>query len=243
MENILETQDLENLGNNNLSGNNLPKNNSAKKDLTYDRLFIIFMIGNILGVLLEGTFCFIAKGHWESHVVTIYGAFNLLYGCGVLLFYVGVKLLGDKSTIYKVIVLMLSATVLELICGLLLRNVLGMKAWDYSHKFLNYKGIICPKFSIAWGAVAYLFCKISVHIDEALRICHGRLCHIVCVAMGIFMVINISLTAMSLVRWSERHYGFEAKSSFEHMLDKETPDYWMKSRFIEWKFLDDNFDN
>lgn len=36
----------------------------------YDRLFIIFMIGNILGVLLEGTFCFITKGHWESHVVT-----------------------------------------------------------------------------------------------------------------------------------------------------------------------------
>lgn len=70
------------------------------------------MIGNILGVLLEGTFCFIAKGHWESHVVTIYDAFNLLYGCGVLLFYVGVKLLGDKSTIYKVIALMLSATVL-----------------------------------------------------------------------------------------------------------------------------------
>lgn len=35
------------------------------------------------------------------------------------------------------------------------------------------------------GCHCIFILKISVHIDEALRICHGRLCHIVCVAMEI----------------------------------------------------------
>lgn len=39
--------------------------------ITYCNMFWLFMFGNVLGVLLEGTWCKLCFGHWETHVVTI----------------------------------------------------------------------------------------------------------------------------------------------------------------------------
>lgn len=41
-------------------------------------MFWLFMFGNVLGVLLEGTWCKLCFGHWETHVVTIWGPFCLI---------------------------------------------------------------------------------------------------------------------------------------------------------------------
>lgn len=99
-----------------------------ENEINYDRLLMLFMAGCILGVLLEGIFCIITKGHWESHVVSVIGAFNILYGTGAVLFYVGAVRLKSKPMLFKVAVMAVSATALELTGGLLLRYGLGMRA-------------------------------------------------------------------------------------------------------------------
>ena len=53
------------------------------------------------------------------------------------------------------------------------------------------------------------------------------------------MAVNFIMTAASIYRWSERHYGFEAKTKFEKYLDERAPDNWMQARFVEWEFLTD----
>jgi len=50
-------------------------------------------------------------------------------------------------------------TILELIGGLCFLKD-GVKLWDYSNRPFNYKGIICPTFSLIWtiiGALYYFF--------------------------------------------------------------------------------------
>ena len=49
--------------------------------------------------------------------------------------------------------------------------------------------------------------------------------------------MDMSLAGLAIIRWSDRHYGYEATTQFEQELDMEAPDEWMKSRFVEWKFL------
>lgn len=56
--------------------------------------------------------------------------------------------------IFTVIIVM---TVIELIAGLIFINGLHIKLWDYSRLKGNYKGIICPLFSILWGIVGLLY--------------------------------------------------------------------------------------
>lgn len=207
-------------------------------NITYDKLFWLFLFGNVLGVIIEGVFCLITKGHWENHVVSVFGAFNIVYGTGAVMFYVGAAVLKRRSIAVRVIILMLAATLLELICGLLLKNGLGMRAWNYENSFMNYKGVICLGFTLVWGLAALIFCCLYSHIDTILNVFKGRAAHIACIALSVFMVFNLAATGASIVRWSARHYGFASESRIGREIDNEMPDEWMQARFVEWEFVD-----
>ena len=209
----------------------------GENGLSYNKLFLLFMFGCVAGVLLEGLFCLATKGRWESHVVSIWGPFNILYGAGAVAFYVGADKLQDQHLAVRVIIMMLAATFLELICGLVLQHVLGMRAWNYKNKFMNFKGHICLGFSLGWGVAALAFCLLYPAINKLLRRAKGKTLGRVCSALTAFMVINVGLAGAAIVRWSNRHYGIEATNKIEKTLDNLTPDEWMEKKFMDWKFI------
>lgn len=212
--------------------------NNEDNPITYCKLFWLFLIGSVIGVMLEGLFCLISKGAWETHVVSVYLPLNPLYGTGAVLFYVGAVRLQKKNIWCRVLYMTLGATALELICGLLLRYGLGMKAWSYENSFMNYKGIICLGFSLAWGVAAFGFCKLYPYISKFLNRLKAKGWNYACLILSAVLVLDVSLAGLAITRWSGRHYGFEATTQFEQELDTEAPDEWMKSRFVEWKFID-----
>ena len=51
-------------------------------------------------------------------------------------------------------------TGIEYITGLIFIKGMNLKLWDYSDRFGNIQGIICPLFTLCWGVlgvVYYLF--------------------------------------------------------------------------------------
>lgn len=210
-----------------------------EKPITYDKMFWLFMSGSVAGVIVEGVFCLITKEHWESHVVSVFGAFNILYGFGAVLFYAGAVKLKDRPVAVRVITMALTATLLELLCRLFLKYGLGMRAWNYENSFLNYKGMICVGFSLIWGIAAFSFCKLYPYVDKMLSRLRGRKMRVACGILSVLMVFNLCFTGASILRWSERHYGIAASCNVQKYLDYDTPDNWMQSRFVEWEFLDE----
>ena len=211
--------------------------------ITYEKLFWLFIVGSLIGVVMEGVFCVFSKGHWESHVLTLVGQFNALYGAGAVLFYSLIALLQNKKTITKVAIITVVATILELLCGILLADGLGMKAWDYSNNFLNYRGMICLTFALGWGIAGFVFCLFFEKIDKALSKLQSKKWNIACLVLSVFMVINLSLTAVTIFRWSERHYEVAANTKIGTIIDEFAPDDWMQERFVEWSFLDNEVGN
>ena len=209
-----------------------------EKAITCTKLFWLFLVGSVAGVIIEGLFCLIVKGHWETHVVSVLAPYNILYGLGVVLFYIGAVKLQHRPLAVQIVIMTAFATALELLCGLLLRYGLGMRAWDYSHSFLNYKGIICLGFSAAWGVAAYVFARLAPHIEVLLKHCTKRPWKAACTALSLVIVLDLCITGTSILRWSERHYGVPAQTEIQEELDAEAPDDWMQQRFIEWQFLD-----
>lgn len=206
--------------------------------ITYSKLFWLFLLGSVAGVIIEGVFCLIKKGHWESHVVSVFGAFNILYGFGAVIYYVGAVKLREKYILVRVLSMTIMATMMELSGGLLLRYGLGMRAWDYDHNFLNYKGIICLSFSVAWAIVAYFMCKGYPYINRFLDLFQGKYWKRASVVLSAIMVVDILFTCIFIVRWSERHYGIDSNIKFLKVIDIEAPDDWIQSRFVEWRFLE-----
>lgn len=217
---------------------NIPAIPKPEKAITYTKLFWLFIVGSVAGVIIEGLFCLIAKGHWETHVVSILAPYNILYGMGLVVFYIGAVKLQHKPLAVQIIVMTAFATALELLCGLLLRYGLGMRAWDYSHSFLNYKGIICLGFSAAWGVGAYAFARLAPHIEALLKHYTKRPWKAACTVLSLVIVLDLCMTGASILRWSERHYGIPVQTEMQKELDIEAPDAWMQQRFVEWRFLD-----
>lgn len=218
----------------------MPKEHKNTKEnaIIYAKLFWLFLAGSISGVLLEGLFCLIAKGHWETHVVSVIAPYNILYGLGAVLFYVGATKLRSKPLSAQIITMTVFATALELLCGLLLRYGLGMKAWDYSNRFLNYKGIICLAFSAAWGIAAFVFAKLAPRIDGFLDRFTGKPWRVACAALSLVILLDLGMTGASVLRWSERHRDIPARNEIQKEIDTKAPDDWMQKRFVEWSFLD-----
>ena len=192
-----------------------------KKDgVTYCNMFWLFMFGNVLGVLLEGTWCRLIFGHWETHVATIWGPFSLIYGVGAVMFYISgekIRSTGYKGVVARFCSIAIVATVFELACGLLLEYGMGMKAWDYSKSFMNYKGLIWLK-------------KVFARMQ-------GTGWKVACAALSIFMIINLSFTLVCMVRWRDRRAGIAATTQIGQYVDSKYDDAMMSSRFCEWHVI------
>jgi len=205
----------------------------------FDKAFYIGLLAGILGVFLEGAFCMIKYKRWESHVTTAWGQYNIVYGLGATVLYILAMALPIPKLFWKIIVMALLVTLVEFVCGLILKYWLGMKAWDYSKQPLNIMGLICPAFTFAWALLSLVMCLICKPLTKMLEPLTIEPLHIVAVVLFFMLVADLALALVYTYRWSRRHYGKGKTGPFSELIDKWAPDDWMKARFMEWKFLDE----
>lgn len=206
--------------------------------VSYGICFWLFMIANLAGILIEGFFCLFAYGEWESHVVTMWGPFCLLYGFGTVGFYLMAAAVKGKGIVLELIGYALVGDGLEIIGGLLLEFGLGMRAWDYTENFLNFRGHISLKMTIVWAIIGFAFSRFCPLISKGLSQFEHGIFRVLIIVLSVFMLVNMVYTAICIVRWSRRHYGIKAESDFDKFLDEKYDDEYMSKRFIEWQFLD-----
>lgn len=212
---------------------------SNEKRITYQKLFWLFIAGSLLGVVIEGLFCLYSYGKWETHVVSVWGPFCIIYGFGAAILYAFAVLLEKKNVVVRFLTYALVASVVEYIGGALLKYGLSMRAWSYDNKFLNIDGIICLNAALSWGIMGLLFERFAVPpLEKLFAKMQGRGWKTACNALTVFMVVNLSLTSMCLVRWSQRYKAVSPNNSFEEYLDEKYNDDYMQNRFVEWKFIE-----
>ena len=205
--------------------------------VSYGICFWLFMIANLVGAVIEGFYCLFACGKWETHVVTMWGPFCLLYGIGAVGVYLAASVLYGKGYLIEFIGYVLVGDGLELIGGALLEFGLGMYAWDYSSYFLNFHGYISLSMTIVWGLLGLAYARFCPLISKGLSNYEKGKFRIAIIVLSVFMFVNLTFTAICLTRWSNRHYGVPANSSFEKFLDEHYDDEYMQKRFIEWHFI------
>lgn len=211
-----------------------------RENLNYQNLFYLFMIANIFGVLLEGVWTVVKFGRWESHVITIWGPFCLLYGAGAILFYLVSILVEKKNIVIKFLMFALMSDLLEYFCAWLIDAGLGMKAWTYTKHMVHIKGRISLEMTVGWGFIGVLFFYLLLpKLDSLFQKIQGKFWSIACVVLTVFMVVNVAATTYCLIRWSKRHNGAVATNSIERFVDEKYDDAYMKKRFCEWWFIDE----
>ena len=210
-----------------------------KKKIKFSDIFWLFIFASLIGVILEGLYCLIKFGKWETHVVSIYGHFCIIYGFGVIFYYIFNQYFTEKNVIIKFFAYAFLGTFVELICGLVLDYGLNMYAWSYHNSFLNYHGYICLYMFVVWGIFGIVFEKITPYIDKLLEKTQNKFFKLIYPYFLIFMIFNLIFTGICIVRWAQRHNGDEASNALERYIDKKYDDKYMSKRFLEWHFLEE----
>lgn len=128
-------------------------------------LAFIFFIGSVLGWGLEVVFRRTVHHKWINPGF-LTGPCLPLYGNGLVLMFVicyyGELINTGRIWLNKLLlVLLITAvmTLLEYITGIISIKFMKVRLWDYSRRWGNIQGIICPLFSFFWGVIgaAYYF--------------------------------------------------------------------------------------
>ena len=212
--------------------------NKKNEYITYSNMFWLFIVGSLLGVLLEGTFCFVKKGVWETHVVSMFLPLCVLYGMGAVGCYLIYDLVKEKNKIFQFFTYGLVGDIVELITGGALYNGLKMRAWNYTNHLLNYRGYVSFTMTFTWGIVGILFSYLVPYINKVFDKMKHKAWKAISYVFTVFLIFDFSLTAYSVKRWSNRHYNVKTNSSFAKYIDNKFDDKFMEKRFCEWKFLD-----
>lgn len=215
------------------------KNNTSVGPITYQKLFWLFIAGSLLGVPLEGFWCLMKYGNWETHVVTIWFPLCIIYGFGAVGCYIGAVLMREKNIIFKFLVFAAIGDAVEMICGLFLEYSLNMYAWDYRNQMFNVRGYVSLLMTVIWGLLGVLFCYITPFLEKGFKLISGKAWRILCLCLSAVLAVDFAVTAACFVRWKHRHHGnAEPKNGFVAWIDDNYGDDLMTERYCEWHFYD-----
>lgn len=110
-----------------------------------------------------------------------------LNGAGSILFRYGSYFLLSAGT----------ATLFELSFGALF-DAFGVRLWNYSRRPLNFRGYICPQFSLLWGTL--ITCFMSFAWNPSVRIA-SRIPRKIAAAVNLFLWIAVAADCSFHFAW------------------------------------------
>ena len=212
------------------------------KGYSFKKLFFIFVIGSIIGVLYEEILntvkIYLATGDivWELRRGVIYGPFNPLYGLGaVLVVYLLVR--PNYSNIKTFIYGGLLGGTLEYSISLLQEIFTHTTSWDYSNHFLNIGGRTTIPFLIAWGIFTLIFAKIIYpYLSKWIEKIPINIGNIIFYILLIFLIIDMFISWTALFRGAMRKSDIEPITPIGRLYDRIYPDSVLSKHFPNTEF-------
>lgn len=200
------------------------------------KVFIIFMIGSILGYVVEMIVAFVQNGHFVSRQGLLYGPFTPVYGIGILVYYIFFKIVKNRNKKIVFVSSMILGGITEYLCSYIQEKAFGTVSWDYSNWLFNINGRTTLIHCTYWGFAGLLYVSyiepLIPKIEEAVR---NHKIKIMATSVAIFMVFNVAISSMAAIRQKERQENIAANSKIDVFLDNAYPDEYMDEVFENQK--------
>ena len=197
-----------------------------------NKIFILFMIGSIIGYIVEMIVALVQEGHLESRQGVIYGPFTPIYGVGIVIYYLCFSKIKTRQKSKIFLISMLIGGIIEYLCSFLQEKIFGTVSWDYSNWILNINGRTTLIHCTYWGLAGLLYISlIEPIIPKIEEIIQKNTIRIITVGVAILMIFNLTISSMAAIRQKERKYNIEATSNIDIFLDKNYPDEYMDKIF------------
>lgn len=200
------------------------------------KVFIIFMIGSVIGYVVEMIVALVQNGYIESRQGLLYGPFTPVYGIGIIVYYIFFTKIKTRDKKIVFLLSMLIGGITEYLCSFIQEKVFGTVSWDYSEWFFNINGRTTLIHCTYWGIAGLLYVSyiepLIPKIENVIRNNHVRVitsCLVIC------MVLNITISTMAALRQKERIEDVQASGTLDMFLDKNYPNEYMDRVFANKK--------
>ena len=202
------------------------------------KIFLIFMIGSILGYIVEMIVALVQNGHFVSRQGLIYGPFTPVYGIGILVYYIFFSIIKIKNKGIIFVSSMLLGGITEYLCSYIQEKVFGTVSWDYSNWLFNINGRTTLVHCTYWGCAGLLYTSyIKPLIPKIEEFVKSHKVKVMASSVAVFMIFNITISSLAAIRQNERINNVPANGSLDVFLDNMYPDEYMDEVFENKKYV------
>ncbi len=193
------------------------------------KLFWLFLIGAVLGDLVETVFCRLTAGVWMSRSSLVWGPFSIVWGLAIATATALLYKDREKPDRHLFFIGTVLGGAYEYVCSVFTELVFGTVFWDYSEIPFNLGGRINLLYCFFWGIAAVIWIKglypfFSGWIEK-IPVLWG---YILTWVLVVFMASNIVVSFMALIRYDRRSEGMQADNVIEKLLDEHFDDERME---------------
>lgn len=192
-------------------------------------IVLLFFIGAFCGDLAETIFCRLRMGYWMSRSSVVWGPFSIVWGLALAAATLFLYKYKDRSASFFFVAGTLLGGLYEYLCSVFTELVFGTVFWDYSAIPFNLGGRINLLYCFFWGfaAVAW-FRGLYPRLAGWMSKIPERPGKAVTWVLIVFMLCNIAVSSMALLRYSARSAGEPADEAWEIYMDAHYGDEVME---------------
>lgn len=196
------------------------KGNTIKE---LSKVFWIFIIGSVIGYIVEMIVGLVQNGHFVSRQGLVIGPFTQVYGAGLVVYYLIVP--KAKSNLQVFLVSMVLGGIVEYLFSYFQEYFFGTISWDYSNLWFNLNGRTSLLHCIYWGTGGILFMKFIYPLVQKLdKIYKNKYFKVVTWLLFIFILFDIFISTLAIQRQMERKENIQAVGIIDEALDIYYPD-------------------
>lgn len=184
------------------------------------------------GLVGETIVSYVIDGRWESRAGFVVGPFSPIYGCGALLFTLGVNPLRGRSPIIQFLAASVLGGTFEYIAGWFFESRYGIVAWSYIDQPLNFHGHTSVGMAFVWGAIGlcWTMWMLPAVVNLINRMPEQTAKQIAWAAF-IFLALDAAFTLGALDCWFMRTAGRLPDTPYQQFFATFFGDSFMERRF------------
>lgn len=212
-------------------------------DLNFFNLFWEFVVCCVLGLILEVIWHMVVvePGVYQDRAGLLYGPFSPIYGFGAVLVTLALNRLYNKNLGLIFAVSAVVGGAFEAAVSLFMQYGFGATAWDYSdYMILGFHdpiavfsgGRTSTMFVIMWGVLGLVWVKAFLPLLlRVVNLIPWKLRYWVTSVCALLMIVNGTMTLMSLDCWFERESGVAPTTAAGQFFAEYYDNDWMAHRF------------
>ena len=200
------------------------------------KVFWVFIIGSVIGYVLEMIVGLVQNGHFVSRQGLLIGPFIQVYGLGLVTYYLVISKIKDKNNVKIFILSMILGGVIEYLFSFFQEKLFGTISWDYSNLPFNINGRTSFLHCLYWGTGGVLFVKfILPYIDGLDNLYKYKAYKIITSFLIVFICFDIIISGLAGIRCLERRRNMETKNDIDVFFDVYYPDSKLKEIYSNAK--------